>query len=139
MAVVPTVTVHGTRELQLLLARGATEIRPKMRAVVDEIADDLLARIKRNASGRPGPDDPTGEYRESWRVDGTGSTVNTVVRSVGTDQPQAMRLEVGFVGPDALGRVYDQPPYPHMNPAVDEVAPVFYAAMAAVAAKAMSW
>lgn len=34
---------------------------------------------------------------------------------VSNAMPQAMRLEYGFVGPDSLGRVYNQPPRPMLG------------------------
>lgn len=94
----------------------------------------LETAVKRNASGRPGPNAPTGDYRRSW---------NTRVRrgpgfvssETGTNRPQAARLEYGFHGRDALGRNYNQPPFPHAQPAMDEVGPLLIAAAAAALAK----
>lgn len=81
----------------------------------------LETRIKAHASGRPGPRAPTGDYRRSWttRHHGMASTV-------ATNKPQARRLEYGFYGPDRLGRVYNQQPYPHVGPAVDETTPGYH-------------
>lgn len=53
------------------------------------------------------------------------STPADVTAIVGTNAPQGRRLEFGFVGADALGRVYNQPPFPHVGPAVEEQAPLF--------------
>lgn len=78
----------------------------------------LETRIKAHASGRPGPRAPTGDYRRSWTT-----THHGMASTVHTNRPQARRLEFGFVGPDRLGRVYNQPPYPHVGPAVDETVP----------------
>lgn len=89
----------------------------------------LETRIKANASGRPGPRAKTGDYRRSWTTTltlGTGGASATV----GTNKPQARRLEYGFVGADRIGRVYDQPPFPHVGPAFDQTAPEFEQAMA---------
>lgn len=38
---------------------------------------------------------------------------------IGTTAPQGRRLEFGFTGTDRLGRHYNQPPYPHVAPALD--------------------
>lgn len=76
----------------------------------------LQTRVKAGASGRPGPRAPTGDYRRTINrrvVSLRGIATGTV----GTNAPQARRLEYGFVGTDRLGRVYDQPPYPHFGPA----------------------
>jgi hypothetical protein len=37
----------------------------------------------------------------------------------------ARRVELGFQGADSLGRVYNQPPYPYMQPALDRARPYF--------------
>ncbi len=132
--------VDGAAELIALLNKGAAQTQVLMSAVVEKSAADLVALTQRNASGRPGPNAPTGDYRGSWRVepvaDGDPSAVS---RSAGTDRVQANRLEYGFVGTDSRGRTYDQPPYPHHGPAVDVIEPVFEAAMAKVAEKAVEW
>lgn len=92
----------------------------------------LQTRVKANASGRPGPNAPTGDYRRSigLRVVSRGGVVTAFV---GTNKPQGRRLEYGFHGADSLGRVYNQPPYPHFGPAVDATAPGFFSDMAKVA------
>jgi len=102
------------------------------KAVAATIIDSgqlLESAVKRHASGRPGPNAPTGDYRRSWstRVRFTADTVTSIT---GTNRPQAARLEYGFHGMDSLGRNYNQPPFPHAGPAMDEVRP-----LAVVAAK----
>ena len=79
----------------------------------------LETQIKANASGRPGPRVVTGNYRRSWSTrTSRGGTLATTI--VGTNAPQARRLEFGFTGSDALGRVHRQAPLPHVQPAVDK-------------------
>lgn len=96
----------------------------------------LVEEVKRNASGRPGPEEVTGEYVDSIYFEvtdqvaagGEGASVD-----VGSDAPQALRLEYGFVGTDSLGRTYEQPPFPHWQPAMDVVEPEYEEAMTALA------
>lgn len=88
----------------------------------------LRVRIQRNASGRPGPNVITGQYRASWDVRMITSG-GQVTAEVFTDAPQARRLEYGFVGVDALGRHYRQPPYPHVEPAFRQAEPAFVQAL----------
>lgn len=77
-----------------------------------------VARIRANASGRPGPNVITGRYRASWqsvtsRIPYGGECV------MGTNAPQGRRLEFGFFDmTDSLGRHYFQPPFPHVQPAI---------------------
>ncbi|MEH0586815.1 HK97 gp10 family phage protein [Streptomyces sp. B21-106] len=108
-------------------ARAARTL-PEITATVQHYAMLLETRIKAKASGRPGPNAPTGDYRRSWthEVSTDGFSVTAVV---GTNKPQARRLEYGFVGADSLGRIYNQPPYPHVGPAVEEIRPLFIAAL----------
>lgn len=79
----------------------------------------LETRVKAKASGRPGPNAPTGDYRRSINTKLSSSGANAEA-TVGTNKPQANRLEYGFSGTDRLGRHYNQPPYPHWKPAVME-------------------
>lgn len=90
----------------------------------------LEAQVKRNASGRPGPKAPTGNYRRS--ISRRSMLTATSARAeVGTNMPHARRLEFGFSGADSLGRVYDTPAFPHFGPALDKIAPTVEAAIAA--------
>jgi hypothetical protein len=88
----------------------------------------LQRQVVANASGRPGPNAPTGDYRRSINRQTTKTPTGSEGR-VGTNKPQGRRLELGFAGEDSLGRSYDQPAYPHFGPALDEVAPLFEAAV----------
>lgn len=75
----------------------------------------LHNRVKMNASGRPGPNVITSTYRRSIHLEPAKSGDSVVI---GTNAPQGARLEFGFSGTDSLGRVYDQPAYPHFRPAM---------------------
>ncbi|MFF8840461.1 HK97 gp10 family phage protein [Streptomyces sp. NPDC015130] len=90
----------------------------------DTIADGVrhtamvgIGRIRANASGRPGPNVITGVYRSSWQAEGRRIPYGAEC-TIGTRQPQGRRLEFGFHGYDSLGRFYDQPPFPHVGPAI---------------------
>ncbi|MFE2034277.1 HK97 gp10 family phage protein [Streptomyces scopuliridis] len=112
-----------------LNARAASAL-PAVASVVQHYAMLLETAIKANASGRPGPNAPTGDYRRSWthEFSTNGLSVEAVV---GTNKPQGRRLEYGFVGADSLGRIYNQPPFPHVGPAVEHIRPAFLAAIGA--------
>ncbi len=102
----------------------ALTLEAEVSQLVSHYGQLLNTRIKAKASGRPGPNAPTGDYRRSWthKVSQDGPTTTS---TNGTNAPQGRRLEFGFVGADSLGRVYNQPPYPHAGPAFDEIAPQF--------------
>ncbi|MFD5878504.1 hypothetical protein [Streptomyces yangpuensis] len=116
-------------DLSAALTQAASRVGPAAAAAVQAEAMVLQALIQANASGRPGPNAPTGRYRASWQVTihplGHGATA-----MVGTFAPQARRLELGFTGADALGRVYAQPPFPHVAPALAVLQPTFPARLA---------
>ncbi|MGW3246578.1 HK97 gp10 family phage protein [Streptomyces sp. NPDC001070] len=119
-------------EIAAQLQARAASVLPSTVRVVQHYAMLLETRIKANASGRPGPNAPTGDYRRSWthEMHVGGDAVTAVV---GTNKPQAARLEYGYVGPDSLGRVFNQPPYAHVGPAVESIGPQFVAALGQVA------
>lgn len=92
----------------------------------------LKARVRRNASGRPGPNVVTGEYRSSidYRVEHRLGGFRAIVFS---NKPQSRRLELGFIGTDSAGRTYSQPPFPHFRPAIKELEGSFVGGIGAVA------
>lgn len=100
-------------------------------AKLTHVAMILERKIKANASGRPGPRAETGDYRRSWttrtRVMLTGAEA-----VVSTNKPQARRLEYGFVGADRTGREYNQPPFPHVGPAMDGIEPELMSALSEI-------
>jgi hypothetical protein len=107
------------------LERAAARVGPEINRTVQQQARLLRALIMENASGRPGPNVITDDYRPSWKrepfgvPDGGGA-------EVGTDRPQGRRLEYGFFEMyDSLGRFYRQPPFPHVEPAVNELSPEY--------------
>lgn len=115
-------------ELAAALSRMGPAVRARTRAITRHHAMLLRVRIQKNASGRPGPNAITGQYRASWDVNVAvaGGQVSAVVF---TDAPQQRRLEYGFVGVDRLGRQYRQPPYPHIEPAFRQTQPGFLEAL----------
>ena len=110
------------------LAAFAVGVQVAAGTVVARYGLLLETRIKARASGRPGPRALTGNYRRSWHstVRRSGTQVQAIV---GTSAPQARRLEYGYVGADRLGRIYNQPPYPHVGPALRETEPEFLEAL----------
>lgn len=106
--------VQFTEKMQ----RAANKINGSMLTAVTDYAQTLEGEIKARQGHEPAPNVITGDYQGSWSHSATqaGETVEAVV---GTNKPQARRLEFGFVGPDRLGRVYHQQPRPHVAPAIE--------------------
>lgn len=85
----------------------------------------MQTKVRGNASGRPGPNVQTGDYRRGITVL-NGTDRGIPVSRVFSNSPQAARLEYGFIGTDSLGRKYNQPPLPHWAPAKRDVEDFFY-------------
>lgn len=113
----------GAKLIAEMDAKSAS-IPVKVGAAVRHWGLMLTTKIQANASGRPGPNVVTGDYRRSWTT--TFRQVGPVATSEsGTNAPQGRRLEFGFHAADSLGRVYNQAPRPHAGPAADWVFPRF--------------
>lgn len=110
-------------DLASRLDAAAGRVGPEIDRTVQQQARLLRALVMENASGRPGPNVITDQYRPSWKrepfavQDGGGA-------EVGTRKPQGRRLEYGYMNMyDSLGRFFRQPPLPHVEPAVNEIEP----------------
>jgi hypothetical protein len=125
------VAVAGASAVSASFAAGAAKAGPATSRKVRHFGMLLQTRVRANASGRPGPNAPTGDYRRSIAHEHQ-ATGDHATSYVGTNAPQGARLEFGFHGEDSLGRHYDQPPYPHFGPAVDQIEGPFEAAMTTI-------
>ena len=123
-----SIAVKGADRISADWARAAATADTEAYTITRMFTRLLETSVKAHASGRPGPRTPTGDYRRSivGEVERrSGFTVGTV----GTNRPQGRRLELGFVGIDALGRHYNQPPYPHFRPALSKIEGGYVAAL----------
>lgn len=110
----------GFTELAAHLHLRSSAIQAQVQVGLERSINKLQDMTEARSSGRPGPNIITGSYHDSWFTavaDGQAVLSNF--------QPQALRLEFGFVGVDSLGRHYSQPPYAHLGPAVIEFQPEF--------------
>lgn len=114
------------------LHQAANLVSSRVRAVVQHHGVLLQARVKAHAAGRPGPRMVSGDYNRSIGLRIRPRGANGTEANVGTNRPQGRRLEFGFRGVDSIGRRYDQPPYPHFGPALDETRPGFEASIAGI-------
>lgn len=107
------------------LTQAADRVGPETNRTAQQQGRLLRALIMENASGRPGPNVISGDYRGSWKPepfavpDGGGVVI-------GTTEPQGRRLEYGFYDmTDSIGRHFYQAPRPHVEPAVNELSADF--------------
>lgn len=124
-------------ELADRLEAAEHRIGPSVRRHVEHVAEFGRAQIKGHASGRPGPNVITGDYRNSWQIT-TRHLPYGAECTIGTDRPQARRLEFGFVGTDSIGRQYNQPPFPHVQPILPGLGTALQFAMQSAVAEALS-
>ncbi len=122
----------GTNALDVAagMAAHTTATLAKVQTVTVMHGALLEQTVKRNASGRPGPNVISGDYYRSI-TRSTNRTATGITARVSTNKGQAKRLEMGFHGTDSLGRNWDQKAYPHFGPALDRVRPLLEAAIAA--------
>jgi hypothetical protein len=114
----------NAREISAEIKGLAADAADRGFVIVQKHGQLLQTRVRAKASGRPGPRVQTGDYRRSIALD-VFRKVKSAEAHVGTNKPQANRLEYGFHGADSLGRHYNQAPLPHFGPALDEIGPAF--------------
>jgi hypothetical protein len=73
-------------EIAAQLQGRAAAVLPSAVSVVRHYAMLLETQIKANASGRPGPNAPTGDYRRSWTHE-VHTGADAVLAIVGTSKP----------------------------------------------------
>lgn len=117
------------------MLNAAAAAAPAMHQATIRSAEEGLARVKANASGRPGPRRVTGDYTRSMSVNVT-YTGGGVTADIGTNAAQALRLEFGFHGTDRIGRRYNQSPLPHWRPMWEWLEGRYFAAVDDAVAKA---
>lgn len=93
--------------------------------------------VRGRSSGRPGPRAVTGDHRRQISGDVAVTSPTMVEGQIGSNDAQGLRLELGFSGPDALGRVYNQPPYPAFGPSEAEVEAAAYREISAAVGGAL--
>lgn len=117
------------RSLAISFARAAVDINVTSKVIVRDQGERALRVLRRKAQSAPGPQRRTGAYVAGLGVDYVGSNATNARFRLTSSSPQTNRLELGFTGFDSLGRYYDQPPFPHFGPTLDEIEPLLTAAL----------
>lgn len=117
----PGIVVRGGDDLAKAFASLADDIKgPALEAATRAAALPVLNQVRITVPEGGRTPYKTGTYRRGWHLETIEKTPERCTVIVGNDQPQGRRLEYGFVGPDKLGRVYNQAARPHIRPALDE-------------------
>jgi hypothetical protein len=131
-----TASMPNAGRLAIELENTGSKIAAVGRIATQTYGRSLRDAVRAHASGRPGPNIITGKYWESIKYR-TKTTPVGFVAEVYSNAPQAYRLEYGFVGTDSLGRHYNQPPFPHFRPALQEISGQFHIGMTVAVGKAL--
>ncbi len=117
----PGITLKGGEELAKAFAALAEDIKgPALEAATRAAALPVLNQVRITIPEGGRTPYKSGTYRRGWHLETVEKTPERCTVIVGNDQPQGPRLEFGFVGPDKLGRIYNQAARPHIRPALDE-------------------
>ena len=108
-------TVKGLEAYRSGLTRRERRMYPDLDGIMENSARRLQAGVIARAPRK------TGEYIRTIQVEArrSGFFRGTITWVVKSDHPAARRLEGGYVGVDALGRHYTDPPRPHWGPEVE--------------------
>lgn len=117
--------LFGVNELRAALDKAIVQATAHARDAVAETAALVEKQAKLDATGRPGPIVRTGTLRRSIITEGPVQTGLSWRARIGPTVIYGRRVELGFVGADSLGRVYDQPGRPYLGPAYDYVVRFF--------------
>lgn len=117
----PVMRITGAHEAAAAIGGLGVRVHAGIPPLVAHYGQLYQSRVRARASGRPGPRVQTGDYRRSIGLVMT-TYQGAPAAIIGSSAPQARRLEYGFVGSDSLGRVYNQPPFPHFEPDIEKTA-----------------
>lgn len=125
MAQQSMVTVHlvGLPEFDRAVEAMLLRVQAGTAVGVHEAGKAVVKAIQGHMDGRPGPNRVTGNLYRSLRSDPVQSVAGGWGRAIypdGSAAPYARRIELGFVGADSRGRVYNQPPYPYFAPGLED-------------------
>lgn len=99
------------------LEKAIAKVEAQTLAFVTQGALVIEAETKSKMDGRPGPNVVTGTLRRSEVVTSVEPIgPGTYEARIGPTAIYGRRIELGFVGTDSLGRVYNQPAYPYVKP-----------------------
>jgi hypothetical protein len=112
-----TLDYSDVLKIQQKIQRAITGVPNEVKKVNRSWVPRLRAMLIQHSSGRPGPQRITGAYNAAYVVETADGDLSV---EAGNPSPQSDRLEYGFVGADSMGRHYNQPPFPHFRPTLEE-------------------
>lgn len=120
------IRIEGHRQTARDLQKTVDNFQTKAYSVTRHYGTLLAGQIRANARRSFQVTDYDRKIKKRM---GTGGIHYPLVE-VGTDVEYGFRLELGFHGIDAAGRVIDQPARPHFGPAMDNIGPAYERAIA---------
>lgn len=121
--------MSGLNAFERAMADMVARVEASTREMVAKAAADVEASVKKEFSGSHGRNEPhvggsqpnvvTGNLRRSVTTDPiTKGGPGIYSTRVYPTMVYARRIELGFSGADALGRIYNQPAFPYFGPGV---------------------
>lgn len=111
--------ISGQEIIEAELIDDASKVNDIINKAVMIFGEELQTQVKANASGRPGPEVITGEYRDSIQLEYQFDEGGIASAEVYSDAVFSADLEFGREGRFA------HPAYPHFGPAAEEVEDLF--------------
>lgn len=113
--------IFGLDEFIGALVRVEGDVDTGSKRGVVRAAAEIEKKAKENASGAPGPEVVRGTLRRGIRHTAAHREKGLEWQTeVGPTVVYSRRIDLGFHGEDALGRVYNQDARPYFTPAWDE-------------------
>lgn len=119
------IAFSGTEGFNAALNQLKAQASLAVKSAVSKGAHMIEASAKDHASGRPGPNVRSGSHRRSIHVEGpVNIRPYTYQAQIGPSMSYSRRLELGYMDMrDSLGRLFHQPAFPSLKPALDDVTP----------------
>ena len=112
----------GLREFGAALTRVSAEADAGSKRAIGRAGAEVVKVAQENASGDPGPEVVTGTLRRGIRMTPVHRAGPIGWQTeVGPTVIYSRRIDLGFKGEDALGRIYSQEPKPYFTPAWEKV------------------
>jgi len=111
--------IHGLSGFEAALSRVVHQADAGTKRAIARAAAAVEGLAKEKASGPPGPEVETGTLRRGIRHNPVHRIGLGWQTEVGPTVIYSRRIDLGFVGADSLGRIYNQPAKPYFTPAWD--------------------
>jgi hypothetical protein len=120
-----SVRILGVPEFEAALAATVVRVAASTELASKAAGLKIVDLIRSHMDGRPGPNRISGTLFDSirstsLRVSGVPGNVGGWASTISANTDYARRIEFGFRGSDAKGRVFNQSPFPYFEPGLQD-------------------